>query len=163
MNRQKSLTESDKGFLAGLEILRRYCCFQERTIKDVKIKAAKAGMNVSQIEKALDILIDEDYLNEQRYAQSFVSGKMMHNKWGRIKIRSEMKQKQIDGDIIESALQAINLQDYEQLLISVIEKKALILQQKNEADIRAKLIRYALSKGFEYEMISSVVIEILKR
>ena len=104
-------------------------------------------------EEILMYLMQENYLNEERFARSFARGKFYLKKWGRNKIKIHLKQKGIGDKLISKSFEEIDAQDYEKTLQKLYESyfenlKGLQLYQK-----RTKTIRHLLTKGFEYELI----------
>ncbi len=149
-------------FQSRIEFLKLYCAFQERTAQDVRIKAHKAGMKKPEIDKAINILQNDGFLDEQRYVEAFVRGKLKYNHWGKIKIKAELRAKAISVQVTEDCLKAIDADEYINVLRNVISKKGVTLQQSDSEDQFARLLRFGLSKGFEYDLVIRVVNEFLK-
>jgi regulatory protein len=152
----------DSNFNTRLDLLKRFCAFQERTKFDVKIKAGKTGMNVAETEKAIQLLEEQGFLDERRYAEAFVNGKLKYNQWGKIKIRVELRSKSVTQSFINECIEAIDPDEYMDVLRGIISKKGLTLQQSAHEVAFARLVRYAMSKGFEYELVLKAVNEFLK-
>lgn len=124
-----------------------YCAYQDRCTQEVKNKLATFEMPSSDREKILKLLLDEGYLDDKRYASTFVRSKIHLKKWGVNKIRMSLKMKCICDEIIDCALSEIEPEVYRDELIKVIKTK-----KTNEADPyrrRAKLAQYAIQKGYE--------------
>ena len=102
----------------------------------------------NDIEKILSLLIEENFINEERFAQAFVKDKFNYNKWGKTKIISHLRAKSIPGDIINSALETIDNDVYRKSLEDLISGHRRFVKAKNQHDLKAKLLRYGLSKGF---------------
>lgn len=136
-----------------------YCAYRERTIAEVTDKLRTLGATDLQKEKIIARLIAEKYIDESRFAASFVRGKFNVNKWGRLKIKSELNLKGIDRKQVEIALQEINEQDYLSTLKKLIEKKTKELKGEAPAKAKAKLMRFAYSKGYEPAIISKMLKE----
>jgi len=161
-NMSYSAHRGKKEFSVILDLLKRYCAFQERTSADVELKGMKEGLGREEIENALETLKEQGFLDENRYVTAFVSGKLNHNKWGKNKIRAELKSKRMNEELIADALELIDDVHYEEVLKTLLKKKAVTFQGLRDEDTKVKLLRYALSKGFEYEKVFIMVNEILK-
>jgi regulatory protein len=157
---EHSENQKNANFQTCLEVLRRYCAFQERTVFDVKQKAVKLKMNSVQIEQAVKVLKEESFLDELRYVTSYAKGKIIYNQWGKMKIKMQLRAKGISQEMIDEVVSAIDNDMYFQVLKEVVEKKDVILRQRKEEDIRNKVFRYAMSKGFEYQDVLRVYNEI---
>ena len=104
--------------------IRHYCDFQERTHQEVKMKLRGFGIAWSDIDILASKLIEEGFLNEERFAAAFVGGRFRIKKWGRKKIELELKKKQVSDTNIKKALrEQINQDDYEKTILYIIEKK----------------------------------------
>lgn len=134
-----------------------YCAYRERTVAEVTDKLRTLGATDVQKQKIIAKLIEEKYIDEGRFAASFVRGKFNVNKWGRLKIKAELNFKGIDKKLVEKALREINDSDYQLTLKKLIEKKAKEVKGEAPAKARAKLMRFAYSKGFEPEVINKVI------
>ena len=134
---------------------RRYCAYQERCVHDLKLKNYEWGLDREEFDKMIEELSEDNYLNEERYAEFYVRGKFNLKKWGKLKIRDGLYSKNIPEEIIEQSMLQIEDEQYVNVLKELLEKKEE--QVKNEKDQKAKLQRYLLSKGFEWEWISKVM------
>ncbi len=139
-----------------IEVVRRFCSYQERTPNEVKEKIKKTNKDINDYEliQIISVLKDEGYLDEKRFLQNYINSKVRVNKWGRNKIRFELEKKKISMELIKQYLNNIDEEEYGAVLEKIIRSKV-----KNK-DIntlsvaeKQKLIRFALSKGFEYELI----------
>ena len=106
--------------------LRHYCAYQDRCHSEVKTKAFSLGMKRTDVEGLLSRLIEEGCLNEERFARSFAGGKFRIKQWGRIKIRSELKKKQISNYCIGAALEEIDDSKYEEVLHKMAKKNGTL-------------------------------------
>jgi regulatory protein len=130
---------------------REYCC------EDIRNKLNSWGVNAGDSDKIIDALLKENFINELRFASAFVKDKFKYNKWGKIKIGIHLRVKKIPSDIIKSALDDIDYENYINSLKEIISAHKRTVKAKNQYDLKAKLIRHALSKGFE----SGLVYELL--
>ena len=125
----------------------RYCAYQDRCTQEVRNKLATFDMPSSEKDKIVKLLVDEGYLDDERYASTFVRSKIHLKKWGVNKIRMSLKMKGISDEIISSALSEIDPEIYREELIKVLKAKKI-----NETDPykrRTKLAQYAMQKGYE--------------
>jgi len=139
----------------ALEKAMRYCVYQERCVLDVENRLLAWGLSKSDWDKLIDALIDQDFLNENRYIEDYVRGKFLIKKWGRNKIKAGLLQKKIRGTEVEKNLRGIDEEDYKKTINYLIEKKKALLNQKDDLELRDKLYRYLLSKGYESEIVVS--------
>ena len=115
-----------------------------------------------QAENILKKLLDDKFVDELRYAKSFVRDKFRLNKWGRIKLEYALRQKKIDEKIIQDALAEIDEKKYFNIVAELLQGKSKTLKDKDPGIIKAKLIRFAQSKGFEYHVIRQALQTISK-
>lgn len=137
----------------ALSKLQRYCAYQERCHKEVRTKLLDLGIYGDTLEEIISELIVDNFLNEERFATSYVRGKFVFKKWGRIKIKQELKFRKISDYCIKKGMQEIEDEDYQKTIDELLEKKA-----KNERELdpfkrRAKLARYLIQKGYESALI----------
>lgn len=143
----------------ALQKAKQYCAYQERSHAEVKEKLYSFGLYKQQVEESLSQLIEEDYLNEERFAIQFAGGRFRMKQWGRVKIKYELKQKQVSEYCIKKALKQIDEEDYLATLNKLAEKKwALIIKEdKNKFTRLAKITDYLLQKGFENDLVKLAV------
>ena len=133
------------------------CSKQERCRSEIHEKLLKAGLNESSIDKVLSELEKENFISETRYAMMFASDKLRLNRWGRIKIRYMLYQKNIPGEIIDRALNELNMEEYEEVLRGELEKKKGTIRSGTPWEVRNKLFRFAGQRGFESEVILKIL------
>lgn len=129
----------------------RYCAYQDRCTQEVRNKLATFDMPDSEKAKILKLLVDEGYLDDERYASTFVRSKIHLKKWGVNKIRMSLRMKGISDEIISNALSEIDPEIYREELIKVLKAKKI-----NESDPykkKAKLAQYAIQKGYEPSLV----------
>ena len=126
-----------------------YCSLAERCKADLQAKFDLWEVGLSDRKKILNHLIQEKYLNESRYARSFVQDKFRYNKWGRIKISYALRAKGIENEIIQESLNTINEEEYQEMIIRLAKEKSKSLKFKSEYEKTGKLLRYLAGKGFE--------------
>jgi regulatory protein len=142
----------------ALQKARHYCGYQERSHSEVKNKLYSFGLRKKDVETALATLIEENYLNEERFAIQFAGGHFRLKEWGRVKIRYELRQRQVSEYCIKKALASIDEEDYEQTLGRLAARKWEILEDEGNAYVRKrKLQDYLLQKGYEPDSVSEAV------
>lgn len=134
------------------------CSRMEYCSGDIRKKMLSWGISTDDENKIVNTLVKENFINEKRYAKAFVRDKFRYNKWGKVKIAANLKAKGITGDIIETALGEIDNKEYADLIKNLIVSHRKTIKAKNQYDLKGKLLRYGLSKGFE----SGILYELLK-
>lgn len=147
----------NKDILTSQELyakLAKYCAYQERCTQEVLEYARKLTFKKGALEEALLLLEEDKFLDDARFAISFVLGKFRIKHWGKIKIKYALQQKGIDSTYIEEALTHIDEERYEETLLHLIEKKGLNI---NDMDEKASLYRFLQSKGYSFSEISAAL------
>ncbi|MGV4463685.1 regulatory protein RecX [Ornithobacterium rhinotracheale] len=142
------------------EKMARYCAYQDRCHWELEQKLKEFFLIPEAKDEVILMLMQHNFLNEERFAHSFVRGKFNQKQWGRLKITQELKKRNIGTRLIDEALKQIDNQDYLNALTDLMEKKADRITYKNEYDKRAKLTRYLMQKGYEYELIKECLNDI---
>ena len=138
--------------------IKQYCAYQERCHAEVKQKLYSFGLYKRDVEEIISQLIEENYLNEERFAILYAGGKFRMLKWGRVKIKQALKQKQVSDYCIKKALKEINETDYLKTLHKLAEQKLKTLKsEKNIFIKKRKLQDYLLQKGYEGELVRELV------
>lgn len=140
-----------------LNILARYCAYQERCVQELHLKMKSLGIEEDQFSTYLIWLEENNYLNEERFAEIYARSKFNQKKWGRNKIRFELKQRKINPVFIQKALEQIDDDTYLLTLKDVIDQKAKKLTSKDPWINQQKCYQFALSKGFESDLIGEVL------
>jgi regulatory protein len=144
----------------ALEKIKHYCAYQERCHSEVREKLFDYGLNKNESDEILLYLIENNFLDEQRYAEQFAGGHFRRKKWGRIKIRYALRQKQISDPCIKKALQVIDEEDYLKTLQQLFDEKKNTLRSEKNHFIRKKKIRnHLLQKGYEAGLIQDLLKE----
>ena len=133
--------------------LANYCAYQERSQKEVRNKLYETGLYPDEIEEIISELISENFLNEERFAKAFIGGKFRIKKWGRNKILMAIRQYDISDYCIKKGLQEIDSEDYNHTLEQIITAKNNSLSEHNIFVRRNKLAKYAMSRGYEAELV----------
>ena len=140
--------------------IRHFCAYQERCHADVKEKLYGMGLYKARVEEIISRLIEDDYLNEERFAIQYAGGKFRIKHWGRNKIRYALKQLAISDYCIKKAIGDIADDEYMRVLQKLIQKKRLTLKtDKNQNLIDWKIKNYLIQKGYESSWIDRAVDE----
>ena len=149
----------------ALQKARHYCGYQERCHSEVQEKLYSFGLRKPQVEAALATLIEEGYLNEERFAIQYAGGHFRLKQWGKVRIRYQLKQKHVSDYCIKKALAEIDEEEYSRTLARLTEQKWEKLtgaaDDGNEvtdfAVRRRQLQEYLLQRGFEADRVAAVL------
>ena len=144
-----SFTEDEKIII---EKIQSYCLYQDRCIKEVKNKLYSFKVSSQLVKNIVEYLIDNDYLNEERYTKMFIQGKLRIKKWGRIKLKYELKSKGIDIKIINEHINQINEEDYIEYFNEFSTNKIKFLKGTLDQKKRS-FINYFTYRGWENDLI----------
>ncbi len=147
----------------ALQKLKHYCAYQERCHSDVKEKLYSLGVWKKDHDEIIAALIEENYLNEERFAIAFAGGKFRINQWGRVKIKYALKQKQVSEYCIKKAMKQIGEEDYLQLLNKLAKEKYALLKSEQYLVRKKKTADYLMNRGFEAPIINEVIETIVKK
>ena len=151
---QKPLVLDKKTALVKAE---SWCAYQERSQSEVRNKLYEWGLRHDELEEVITELIVTNFLNEERFAMAYVSGKVNIKRWGKIKIKQGLKLKKVPDRLIQKALNSIDEQKYLENLLSIAVKKAAVMNEKDSVKLKFKLVTYLLGKGFENDLIFDVL------
>jgi len=130
-----------------------YCAYQERCQQEVRDKLYYWGLHSEDVENLIAMLITEGFINEERFAKIFAGGKFRIKRWGKVKIINELKLRKISKYCINKAMEEIGHKEYMKSLSDLIEKKAKEIKEKNQYKKFNKVATYAISRGYEREMV----------
>ena len=133
--------------------LEHYCAYQERCHKEVRQKLWEMRMIPEAIDVIMVHLIQENYLNEERFAKAFVSGKFRIKKWGKNRLLRELKFRDISKYSIDSALKEIDLDDYYKTLDDLVQKRIAQVKEPNVYKKKKKVADYLLYRGWESVLV----------
>jgi regulatory protein len=139
-----------------------FCAYQERSILEVKRKLEGLDLALDEREKVIENLIEKGFLNEDRFAESYVSGKFRFKKWGRLKIRQGLALKGVSKDRITIALKTIDSELYFETIKELAVKKEKEIKDKDLFQRKIKVLRFLASKGFEQDLCYDVVNSLFK-
>jgi regulatory protein len=138
--------------------IRQFCAYQERCHKEVKEKLYSLGLYKKDVEEITSQLIEENYLDEERFAIQYAGGKFRMNGWGKVKIKHALKQKQVSDYSVKKAIKQIPDEDYMKTLQKLAEQKLKTLKgESNSLMKEKKVFDYLLQKGFESELIKVII------
>jgi regulatory protein len=138
--------------------IKQYCAYQERSHSEVKDKLYGYGLSKNDIDEIISKLIEEDYLNQERFAIHFAGGKFRIKQWGKVKIKYVLKQKQVSEYCIKKALAAIDNSDYKKTLYKLADAKiATLKSEKNIFIKKRKLQDHLMQKGYEMDLVKLIV------
>lgn len=144
-------------FEKALQRVQFLCARQERCSYDIMVKLQQWQIQPHDIEKIITSLIENNFINDKRYASMFARDKNKFNKWGPIKIASALRAKRISEIFIRESLAGLKSNEDESTLIDILNKKVRSIKSKSPSDLKAKLIRFAVSRGFEYGRVIEII------
>lgn len=145
----------------ALDVLRRYCAYQERCHQDVRKKLRSMNMIEEVIDHIIVKLIEDDYLNESRFARTFVSGKFRIKNWGKNRLISELKKRGLSKFTINQAILEIDPEEYVKVFDALAEKRLASLKEDNILKLKRKLADYLLYRGWEPDLVYSKINELI--
>jgi regulatory protein len=138
-----------------------YCAYQERSQQEVRDKLYTYGLHQNEVEEVISELIQENFINEERFAKAFIGGKFRMKGWGKRKILQSLKPHKISDYCIKKGLEEIDPDAYYATLKKHAEKKLPSLKGQNDYIIRGKLSQHLVMKGFESDLIREAIQEVL--
>lgn len=141
----------------ALSRIRQWCDRQERSQQEVRDKLYSWGLHHDDVEELIAELVIGNYLNEERFARAYVSGKFRIKRWGRRKILDGLRAKRISDYCVRKGMEEIDEEEYLQTLQHLTEKKAALIAPKSGAVLRAKLLSYLAQKGYEQQLVWEIV------
>lgn len=152
MSNKRKYTEQEAYIrLSALCASGEHCCY------DIHKKMKNWELPEGAEERIVERLAKEKFIDENRFAKAFVRDKFRYNRWGKIRIQQELRLRQIPQRIIDEALEEIESDDNLSTLAEIINKKRPSVRGKNEYEIKGKLIRFALGRGFSMDDITKVI------
>ncbi|HQW45044.1 MAG: RecX family transcriptional regulator [Chitinophagaceae bacterium] len=141
----------------ALQKLKHYCAYQERCHSEVKEKLYQLGVWKKEHDEIIASLIEENYLNEERFAVAYAGGHFRIKQWGRIKIKYELKQKQVSEYSIKKALKQIEDEEYGKVLEKLAREKYAALKKEQFLVRKKKTADYLVSKGYEADLVNTIL------
>lgn len=130
-----------------------YCAYQERSQQEVRDKLYGWGLRPADVEAVIADLIADNFLNEERFALAYASGKFRMKGWGKYKIKQGLIQKSVSPPLIRAALASLDEQEYRDKLLAILQAKARLEKEKQSHKRKNKLFQYALGRGYDSELI----------
>jgi regulatory protein len=143
-----------------LQNMEAWCSTKEVCILEAKIKMRKWNVSEADSDKIILSLIESGYINEERYAKAFANDKLIIDKWGPQKVRQALKQKGINGTLISKAISEKNI-NQEAVVSKLLSGKVKSFNKLDGNEIYAKLMRFGLSRGFDYSLVSKYAEQIV--
>ncbi len=150
---------NDNRYMIALNKAMASCSRREHCSQDIRNRLLMWGVSNSDADKIIRTLVKDNFINDSRFALAFVKDRFKYNKWGRVKIAAHLKMKGIASDIINPALNSIDNDEYISLLKDILKVRRKSVKAKNQYDLRAKLLRYGQSKGFEGSILYDILNE----
>ncbi|MFN5442847.1 MAG: regulatory protein RecX [Crocinitomicaceae bacterium] len=145
-------------FEQALVKMEAWCAYQDRCLFEVQNKLNSWNIDFSVQEKIIEKLILNRFLDEKRFVESYVSGKVRIKRWGRIKIKYQLSQKRVDKKLIEQGLKTIDLEIYWDNLIALATRKSSEIKPSEDPwKAKQKIMTYLASKGYEQDLIFEAV------
>jgi regulatory protein len=137
----------------AIQKAKQYCAYQERSHCEVEQKLWDLGVRKADHDEIISALIEEDYLNEERFAKAFAGGKFRMKDWGRKKIYYALKEKKVSEYNIKNAMKSIDEEAYQKTLSELAEKKYDLLKNEQYLVRKKKTIDFLLQRGFEQDLV----------
>ncbi|MDJ1471190.1 regulatory protein RecX [Xanthocytophaga flava] len=134
-----------------------FCAYQERTQQEVREKLYTYGLEEDEVEEIIVRLLQENFVNEERFAKTFAGGKFRLKKWGRIKIRLELKARGLSAYCIQKGMDEIDPEIYWDTLLELADKKNASEKEPNPLVRKQKVARFLLGKGYEQDLVWEAV------
>jgi len=146
----------------ALEKLKRWCAFQERSQEDTRRKLYQLGLKGEPAEQVIAALVQDNFLNEARFAMAFAGGKFRIKRWGKQKIKVELRRHGVSDYCIQKALASLQEEDYEKQLKLLLTKKLALIKTTDRRKKYYTTLKYAVSKGYEAEAVTTLLNTLLE-
>lgn len=143
----------------AIERLKNYCSLEDKCQWDVKQKMKEWGLPKISQDQIMELLINQKYIDEERYSKSFCRGKFKIKKWGKIKITNELQKKNISELYIAKGLEEINDAEYHKELDKQYQKKKDAINEKNNFIKNKKIATFLITKGYESNLVWNKIID----
>ncbi len=141
----------------ALSRLQNLCSIQEKCSSDILNKLRQWNISENDREKIIASLKKDKFLDDKRFAEFFVRDKQKLNKWGKEKIKYALLHKGLEQDIIDDALSTLVPGNFEETLRELLSKKARELSKYKSFERKNRLIRFAIQRGFNYDLVFRIV------
>lgn len=156
LRKERNMTENNL-VKAALNKAMALCARREYSSEEIRLKLSSWGLDASGAISVMNTLIKENFINDKRYTEAFVKDKYNHYKWGKVKIAAQLRAKRIPSELIEPALAAIDDEEYRQTIRDILTSHRRFIKAKNQFDLKGKLLRFGLSKGFESHILYDIL------
>ena len=129
------------------------CAQAEHCEQEMRDKMKRWELDETVQNRVINRLTEERYIDNERYARAFVKDKIRYNKWGRRKVQQALWMKRIDTDIQQQVLDEIDEKEYLDVLRPLLKQKRKSIKAGNDYELNQKLVRFALSRGFTFDII----------
>lgn len=129
------------------------CAQAEHCEQEMRDKMKRWELDETVQNRVINRLTEERYIDNERYARAFVKDKIRYNKWGRRKVQQALWMKRIDSDIQQRVLDEIDEKEYLDVLRPLLKQKRKSIKAENDYELNQKLVRFALSRGFTFDII----------
>jgi len=133
------------------------CSKSEKCRFEIRTKLNSWGVQAGETETIIEKLIQQKFIDENRFANAYANDKFKYNKWGKNKIRAYLKALEIDGLLIQKAVNNISVSEYKTTAKKLISDKAKSIKEENLFQKKAKIMNFMMSKGFESELIMEII------
>ncbi len=141
----------------------RACSEREYCISDVTALLVRWGADSEEMRLwIIERLVNEKFIDEHRYSRAFVLDHFRHSQWGKLKIGMALKQKRVDAAAIISGLEAIGEEEYLELLQKILSDQRRKIKSKSRIELKGKLLRHALGKGFESHLVYDAINDLFR-
>lgn len=141
----------------AIEKIKNWCAYQERSHFETQNKLFEYGLKSDDVNQAIAVLVSDNFLNEERFAESFARGKFRIKHWGKNKIKQELKMRKVSDYSIKKALKQIDDKEYLKTLEKLIDKKWKETKEKNDYKKKYKVLQYVVSRGFESDLANELI------
>lgn len=133
------------------------CARGEHCLYEMRTKMDRWEVDSDTQQRVCDYLVKEGYIDESRYARYFINDKVKFNKWGRRKVEQALYVKRIPREVYAPLLDEVEDESYEEILMPLLQNKVRSVKHSSDYELRMKLIRFAMQRGFSYEQAQHCV------
>ena len=141
----------------ALQKLAALCSQSEHCTSEMKEKMTRWGIEDDAQQRVMEYLVANRYVDDRRYARSFVNDKLKYNKWGPRKIEQALWMKHIDDSILQEALDDVDNAEYICVLRPLLQSKRKTTKAESDYEMNQKLLRFAIGRGFTFEQVKEVI------
>ena len=133
------------------------CARAEHCKDDMLRRMQRWQVDEATQREVISYLVKEKYIDEERYARFFINDKIKYNRWGRRKVEQALYFKHIPREVYEPLLDDVANEDFESVLLPLLQNKVKNLKYANDYEKRMKLLRFAMQRGFSYEQADKCI------